>query len=53
MLPKILSQDSNYDEWVEQEIVNAYKTAAEADEFLFGDYDYEKEWLGKCNDDVK
>ena len=53
MLPKILSQDSNYDEWVEQEIVNAYKEAAECDEFLFGDYDYNKEWLGKCNDDVK
>jgi hypothetical protein len=23
------------------------------DEFLFGDYDYSKEWLGKCSDDVK
>jgi hypothetical protein len=53
MLPKILSQDSNYDEWVEQEIVKAYREAAEADEFLFGDYDYEKEWLGKTTDDVK
>jgi len=53
MLPKILSQDSNYDEWVEQESVKAYREAAEADEFLFGDYDYEKEWLGKTNDDVK
>ena len=53
MLPKILSQDSNYDEWVEQEIVKAYREPAEADEFLFGDYDYEKEWLGKTNDDVK
>jgi hypothetical protein len=45
MLPKILSQDSNYDEWCEQEILNAYREAAESDEFLFGDYDYEKEWL--------
>jgi hypothetical protein len=53
MLPKILSQDSNYDEWVEQEIVNAYKEAAEVDEYMFGDYDYEKEWLGKTQDDVK
>ena len=53
MLPKILSQDSNYDEWVEQEIVNAYKEAAEVDEYMFGDYDYEKEWLGKTHDDVK
>jgi hypothetical protein len=52
MLPKILSQDSNYDEWAEQEILNAFKYAAEADEFLFGDYDYETEWLGKSHDDV-
>ena len=46
MLPKILSQDSNYDEWCEQEILNAYKEAAECDEFMFGDYDFCKEWLG-------
>ena len=52
MLPKILSQDSNYDEWCEQEILNAYKEAAQYDDFLFGDYDYESEWLGKRNDDV-
>jgi len=52
MLPKILSQDSNYDEWAEQEILNSFKDAAEADEFLFGDYDYEVEWLGKKNNDV-
>jgi len=52
MLPKILSQDSNYDEWVEQEILNAFKDAAESDEFLFGDYDYVAEWLGKKTDDV-
>ena len=45
MLPKILSQDSNYDEWCEQEILNAYREAAECDDFLFGDYDYCKEWL--------
>ena len=44
MLPKILSQDSNYDEWCEEEIMNAYRQAAECDEYLFGDYDYEKEW---------
>jgi len=52
MLPKILSQDSNYDEWCEQAILNAYQNAAEQDNFLFGDYDYEKEWLGKNTDDV-
>ena len=53
MLPKILSQDSNYDEWCEQEILNTYKQAAEQDEFLFGDYDYEKEWLGKNTNNVE
>ena len=52
MLPKILSQDSNYDEWCEQEILNAYQEAAAHDDFLFGDYDYETEWLGKKHDDV-
>ena len=40
MLPKILSQDSNYDEWCEQEILNAYREAAECDDFLFGDYNF-------------
>ena len=49
MLPKILSQDSNYDEWCEQEILNAYKEAAECDEFMFGDYDFCREWLGTNN----
>ena len=52
MLPKILSQDSNYDEWCEQEIMQAYRDAAEQDDYLFGDYDYEKVWLGKKNNDV-
>jgi BioD-like phosphotransacetylase family protein len=46
MLPKILSQDSNYDEWCEQAILNAYQEAAECDEFMFGDHDYCNEWLG-------
>ena len=52
MNPKILKDDSNYDEWCEEEILNAYKEAAELDDFLFGDYDYESEWLGKKNDDA-
>ena len=43
MLPKILSQ-SRYYEWCEEEILNAFREAAECDEYLFGDYDYEKEW---------
>ena len=46
MLPKILSQDFNYDEQCEQQILNSYREAGECDEFLFGDYDYTKEWLG-------
>lgn len=52
MTPKILQHDSNYDEWCEQEIINAYKKAAECDEFMFGDYDYCKEWLGSKGNDV-
>ena len=52
MLPKILLQDSNYDEWCEAEILNAYREAAEYDDYLFGDYNYEKDWLGKRNNDV-
>lgn len=52
MLPKILSRDSNYDEWYEQEILNVYKEAAECDEFMFGDYDYHKEWLGANTNDI-
>lgn len=45
MTPKILNNDPNYDEWCEEEILNAYKKAAKYDEFLFGDYDYVKEWM--------
>jgi len=52
MLPKILLQDSNYDDWCEQAIINAYKDAAECDEYLFGDYDYCKEWVGITTSDV-
>ena len=49
MLPKILLQDSNYDEWCEQELLNAYKDAAEYDDFLFGDHDYSYVWLDDNN----
>jgi len=45
-------QDSNF-EWDKTAILDAYRQAAEYDDFLFGDFDYEKEWLGKTNDDVK
>ena len=53
MLPKILSQDSNYDEWCEEEILNAYREAAECDDFLFGDYDYCREWIGISTSDAQ
>jgi hypothetical protein len=52
MLPKILSQDSNYDEWCEQEILNAYKDAAEYDQFMFGDFDYTEVWLNDKGNDI-
>ncbi len=52
MLPKILFQDSNYDEWCEQVILNAYQEAAEADRFLFGDYDYSYVWRNSESNDV-
>ena len=52
MKPKILSIDGNYDEWCEQQIANAYKEAAESDGFLFGDYNYEKEWSAAKSNDV-
>jgi hypothetical protein len=48
MLPKILLQDSNYDEWCEEVINIAYRNAAKYDEYLFGDYDYSTEWLGNA-----
>ena len=49
MIPKIINSDPEYDEWCEQEIIKAYQDAAKFDEFLFGDYDYEKEWLNDNN----
>jgi len=52
MSQKIPSQDSNF-EWDKEEMLNAYRRAAEYDDFMFGDFDYEKEWLGKLDDDVK
>jgi len=37
------SQDSNSEEL--ENCIDAYKRAAEYDDYLFGDYDYYKEWL--------
>ena len=52
MLPKILSQDSNYDEWCEEELLNAFKDAAEYDDFMFGDFDWNEYWLNQETNDV-
>jgi hypothetical protein len=32
--------------------LNAYREAAECDDFLFGDYDYCKEWIGISTSDA-
>ena len=42
MSRKILSQDSNFDD---ESILDAYREAAACDEYLFGDYDYCKDWM--------
>ena len=49
MNPKILDDDGNYDEWCEEEIKKAFKEAAVIDEYLFGDYNYEKDWMININ----
>lgn len=51
MTPKILQDDGNYDEWCEEEILNAYKSAAEHDEYMFGDCDYSYVWMKDKNDE--
>lgn len=53
MKPKIISDDPNYDEWCEEEILNAYREAANIDEFIFGDYDYQKDWVQSQGDEQK
>lgn len=52
MIPKILKTDPEYDEWCEEQIVKAYKDAAESDEFLFGDYDYSYMWNRVDSNDI-
>jgi hypothetical protein len=44
MSQKTLFQDSNF-EWDKNKIIDAYKKAAEYDDFLFGDFDYSDIWL--------
>lgn len=51
MSQKTHSQDSNCNQPSDEEALKAYKDAAEADRFLFGDYDYSYVWLnGESND---
>ena len=52
MLPKILFQDSNYDEWCEEELLKAFKDAAEYDDFMFGDFDWNEYWVNQKTNDV-
>jgi hypothetical protein len=50
MSQKIPSQDSNFD-WDKEKLLDAYKKAAEYDDFLFGDFDYSYIWKdGESND---
>ena len=51
MSPKILSQDSNF-EWDIESQLDAYKKAAEYDEFMFGDFDWEEYWSNQGTNDV-
>lgn len=51
MLPKIPSQDSNF-EWDIEDLKNPIKDAAEADSFLFGDFDYSDIWKNNETNDV-
>ncbi len=44
MSQKIPSQDFNFD-WDKEKLLEAYKKAAEYDDFLFGDFDYTYVWL--------
>ena len=46
MSQKIPSQDSNSN-WDEEKLLDAYRKAAEYDDFLFGDFDYSYVWLKK------
>jgi hypothetical protein len=44
MSQKIPSRDSNF-EWDKEKLLDAYRKAAEYDDFLFGDFDYTYVWL--------
>lgn len=51
MSQKTPLQDSNF-EWDKQKMLDAYKEAAEADRFLFGDFDYSYVWEESDSNDV-
>lgn len=51
MSPKTRSQDLSSN-WDDEDFIKSYQEAAQMDEFLFGDYDYETDWLGKNTNDV-
>lgn len=46
------TNNSNYNELSDEEALKAYKDAAEADRFLFGDYDYSYIWLETETNDI-
>jgi len=39
-------------EWDQEKMLNAYKRAAEYDDFLFGDFDYSYVWKNTETNDV-
>jgi hypothetical protein len=51
MSQKLPLQDLN-SKWDDEDFIKSYQEAAKMDEFLFGDYDYEVDWLGKVTNDV-
>jgi hypothetical protein len=51
MSPKTPLQDSNF-EWDTEKMLDAYREAAAADDFLFGDCDYSYVWMDNETNDV-
>ena len=49
MLKKTHSADSNSDDIVKLSL-DAYRRAAEYDDYMFGNIDYKKEWIGISTD---
>lgn len=46
------NEEKSRDQSSDEELVRSYKDAAEADLFLFGDYDYSYVWLDSETNDV-